>query len=453
MGLRRNGFSTLEALMALGILVAMTLASVTISLQSIKTSKKSKIIALGIAIESALLEAISNNVNYPTGIVNGPGGLLAGGLPEISLLSNYGTSHTGPAAQLFYKLRSANPPASRCFLDDGTVDATCTGKWVLKLEASYRLVSHDPLDLPRYGVAYFISGRPEGPHFRPFGLRTLSAVDFQPADFFFPIPQGVYSGEQKDYALGSVFGTCDVDEDAVISLFSVDLQSGKSGCVIKGSSCSTGQISTGLSASRSGSNVVLDFSCKPIQKCGCKNIEANNWQVTSFIPSNLVDQSKGSVCGQCEFAFKNSVPAKAYKNLAGMDVLENGICPSRHYDATTWDCKATAIWKPMWGPHWGEGNYKVKEAGCAPPTGPPTDPPASEICWPEEWFCAKYNPPKAENKVPVKSQAGGVVKCKVEQPDTAPLCGQYNYLIEPLGAAGYCQLKADKVGKKDAQLQ
>ncbi len=455
MRLKRNGFSTLEALMALGILVAITLASVTISLQVIKTSKKSKIIALGIAIESALLEAISNNLNYPPNIVQGilpsPPGLLNGGLPDIPLKSNYNSPSTTVPIP-FYTLSAANPPTALCFLDTGDFDAGCAGKWVLKLEASYRRTSNDLNDLPRFGVAYLISGRPDGPSFRSFGLKTLASATFQLSDFFFPIPQGVYSGDQKDYTV-PVFGKCSAGEDAVISLFSIDLQSGQSGCVIKGNTCSVGEISSGLSASLSGPNVVLNFACKPIQKCGCKNIEPNNWQVTSFIPSSLVDQSAGSVCGKCEFAFKNSVPAKAYTNLSKMRFLENGVCPSRHYDATSWDCKATAVWTPMWSPgSTAYGNYLVKAAGCTAPVGPPSVPPAAPICWPDQWFCASYSPPPPEDKLPIKAQAAGVVSCKVE-PDTAPLCGQYNYLIEPIGTAGNCQLQAAKAGKKDAKLQ
>ena len=453
MKINRNGFSITELLGAMAIIVATAMASISITIQVMKTVKKSKVVSVGIGLESAFMEAVtSQNTKAFTPAV-ATSLRTATALGSIVLHSNFGTTGTDMASTVpFYTLNlDTATPMELCFNERGLVDAGgCAGtKWVLKLQASYKLISNVVGNLPQYSIAYFISGNPTVPAFRAFGKMDMATGTFQVDDYFFPIPQGVYSGKQSNYSVK--FGTCGVDANHILSLFSLDLQSGATACVVKGNECGNGEIATNLQIANfatTSPNVQLDMTCKPVGKCSCKGIEPKNWEVTSFKPSTLIDPS-GSTCGDCKFAFRDGsaaypVPAKAFTKSAARTVFSEGVCPSRFYDidVTSVVCSVT---NSEFVPAPGERGPIVTHGNCGLPTSPVP-------CQDDVYECDSLPSGPGPVQIPVVTGgSGGVVNCTVAAVPGGT-CGRWEYDVVGV-ASGKCLAAGDKGSTKNALIK
>lgn len=414
----QKGISVIEVLGGLAIICMVSLASAAISMQVLKTSKKSKNIALAIALEGAFLEALENpeQPGYRT-----VGDRLRAGTPpsEIELWSNFTTPETTTMSdrRLLYRLRLEPATPENLYINGQGQIVTEADVWVLQLRATYKQMP-DAGDIPQYAVAYSISGNSVDASFKSFGVVRPGA--FEAADFFYPLSQQVYFGNQASYT--ATPGTCQVDDARqVVSLYSIDLRSGVTRCVIKGNQCQQWEISTGVDmAVPNSGNISLDLTCKPINKCGCKHIAARNWVVTSFNPSQLVGDV-GQRCGKCEFAFKPQVPAEGVPSAQATGSVDNyGICPAENYDVSSVTCEGEVV--------------NVERLPSAPPVVGGVDPCQGEMPFGTETY---------------SGTAGSAGKASCGSPSTTSnACYSWSYNVRIM--SGQCRLRPPLDQVRDA---
>lgn len=370
MKLNHKGISIIEVMGGLAIICMISLASAAISMQVVKTSKKSKTIALGIALESALLEALANPEQPGFVAPNGAGvkERLRGGNPpsEIQLWSNFSSNGSTEISSrtLLYRLRLAPATPEDVYINSQAQVVSESQPWVLRLRATYR---EEPgaAAIPQYSIAYSISGNSVDASFRSFGS---SDSEFDDEDYVFPISQAVYTEFTPMGVLEP--GKCQVEDFSdIVSLYSVNMETSETRCVTKGVRCGAWELSTGIDLTvPENGNLSLDLNCLPIRKCSCKHIAEKNWVITSFTPINLVNEAS-ETCGICEFAFRKNVPAEGVPTSQGNGEIASGICPSQNYATVNIQCESEVVEPEFIGLLPASASEPNPCEGISPPTG------------------------------------------------------------------------------------
>jgi prepilin-type N-terminal cleavage/methylation domain-containing protein len=340
-----RGFSLIEVLVGLVIMTIISLGAGSITRNVLLTARKSKAVTLAMNIENVFLETINNRTQAGYAPGSGPSGNVLNDLrqgnpvPSIPIIGRFGTSNIA----LVYNLKLHPAIPDDIFFDITGAAVTFDKPWVFKLQAAYKQLPVAAGNFQQYAVAYEISSNPLLFKLQSFGSKS-DATGFKDPDFNFPLSQLLFAADPAGFT--GTIGTCAIAPTQVISLYSVNLENGKTNCVVKGAECTDKQISLGMGAVvESNGDYSLNLNCFTVRKCDCSYIDAKDWVAVTLTPHVLYSPTSviGSKCGTCEYVFKKKVsaqiPPPPGNSVAG-DVVILPVCPKQNYDATQVQCNA-----------------------------------------------------------------------------------------------------------------
>ena len=338
---RRCGYSIAEVLVGLVIMLVVSLGAGAITKSVLMTSRKSKTVILGMSLETNFLDAV-NNRNQAGYSAPNILTFLKSGQPvqSIPIHSQLGSPTT---PEVVYNLNLHPLAPEEMYFDTGGKIVTSGESWVLKFVAAYKKLPTPVDQFQQYAVAYEISSNPSVFSLQSFGSKSDPSA-FLDKDFVFPLSQTLFAADPTGLA-GSI-GTCSTPINQVISLYSINLESGKTNCVIKGDECGKDEISVGIGAAINlNGDYAINLKCIPIHKCSCTHINPKDWVATSLSPQELFRGVAGAKCGTCEYVYKKEVKAQvpASGNNVVADVLALPVCPKEKYDVNQIQCSASMV--------------------------------------------------------------------------------------------------------------
>ncbi len=354
----QKGFTLIELIVALGLLMMTALAGTTIGVQVMKTNKKAKAIDLALSLESQLIHLIGNPnqegyteeikkfLRQEIGFQN---------LRVIQLIDsgfNYPLDDITKPAALFYfdeNLKWLNPTSN---LENEKIEKN---QWHVRLRAAYQrksinfnsandliLRTGDKAVLQNFyfTLAYFIEINTTIGFFERFGKKTTPENDLKfdsnrDAIYPFPIEVSKFNASMDE---DTHLGQCAEDPSLVISISSINLKTGQTNCVTKDKTCSMSSISYGYEIiPKPLGGFKIDMLCAPEQICGCDEHPGYGWSVKTIFP-NKKYASKNTVCGKCIFTYPTTKAANPDTNYFANEV-RSYICPMKHYSTTSAQCQ------------------------------------------------------------------------------------------------------------------
>lgn len=364
--IRDQGFSLVETLIAIFIVVVVTLGGSSLLVQAHRTSNKSKVVMQGLQMETDLIELASNGNAWatcspPSATQSCVQRLRSNNPPDSFRLKKAGMAQPPMVAEdllIDIPYSENGSRFSTTYYNAIGKKVLSTDTWTVQVFLSYRRTWQEVGSTlgrpPEYSIAYNISynpaltGKSTGP-IRELGLKTGGSA-FQATDYILPLATSNYASEFSQPTQGNGdINQCGVIGQnflyaQVLGVTSFDFTNGRANCVLLNndqiSDPGSAPLSVGITLEDSGENKEYRLKTKTRTKCGCGHIAPENWVVAEVNPSALYFGAPGASCGTCEFAFKKEVDARTTEIASEPGRTVYAACPSQHYRKSSFQCEA-----------------------------------------------------------------------------------------------------------------